>query len=201
MSFQMFNRNVVASSTSAKSTSTSVVMTSIDGISIQPVYSDGTPGAKTFVAANVTPAADTITITAHGFLTGLKVALTGTNLPGGLSATNYWVIVVDANTIKLATSLVNANAGTAVDITTAGTTADAALTPASLSFAFKLQAGNDGSNWVDIPGTNLTITAAGTSMFNIDPIDYNYINIVTTATSGALTIRVQANAIRRTQFQ
>jgi hypothetical protein len=62
-------------------------------------------------------------------VTGLKVALSGTNLPTGLSATNYWVIVIDADTISLASSLANAVAGTKVDITAAGTTADAALRP------------------------------------------------------------------------
>ena len=34
--------------------------------------------------------------------------------------TNYWIIVVDANTLKLATSFANALAGTALDITSAG---------------------------------------------------------------------------------
>jgi hypothetical protein len=69
----------------------------VAGCSVQAVYTDATPVAKTFVAANVKTnvqsPASSITITAHGFLTGLKVALSGTNLPTGLSATNYWVIV------------------------------------------------------------------------------------------------------------
>ena len=47
---------------------------------------------------------------------------TTTTLPGGLSAaTDYYVISVSDTTIKLATSYANAVAGTAIDITDAGT--------------------------------------------------------------------------------
>lgn len=56
-------------------------------------------------------------------LTGTRVQLTTSGtLPGGLAtATNYYVIVVSGTTFKLATSYANAVAGTAIDITTAGT--------------------------------------------------------------------------------
>lgn len=73
---------------------------------------------------SVSAAANTLTLTAHGLLTGdgpVRLTSSGT-LPGGLATgTDYWVIKVDANTIKLATSLVNALAGTPIDITGAGT--------------------------------------------------------------------------------
>lgn len=81
----------------------------------------------------VTPLADTLTITAHGLNTGdgpVHVASTGT-VPGGLVAlTDYWVIKVDVNTIKLAASYVATggqqplgagNPQTPIDITSAGT--------------------------------------------------------------------------------
>lgn len=56
-------------------------------------------------------------------LTGTRVRLTTTTtLPAGLSlATDYYVIRVSDTTFKLATSYANAVAGTAVDITDAGT--------------------------------------------------------------------------------
>lgn len=56
-------------------------------------------------------------------LTGTKVRLTTTTtLPAGLSlATDYFVIVVSSSTFKLATSYANAVAGTAINITDAGT--------------------------------------------------------------------------------
>lgn len=55
-------------------------------------------------------------------LTGTRVQVsTTTTLPAGLSAaTNYYLIRVDDNSCKLATSYANAVAGTAIDITTAG---------------------------------------------------------------------------------
>lgn len=56
-------------------------------------------------------------------LVGTRVRLTTTTtLPGGLSlATDYYVIKVTDSTFKLATSYANAIAGTAIDITDAGT--------------------------------------------------------------------------------
>jgi hypothetical protein len=56
-------------------------------------------------------------------LVGTRVQLTTTTtLPAGLSpATNYYVIKVTDGTFKLATSYANAVAGTAIDITDAGT--------------------------------------------------------------------------------
>jgi hypothetical protein len=139
------------------------------GCSVQAVYTDATPVHQGFVAANVKTnvqsPASSIAITAHGFFTGLKVALTGTNLPTGLSATNYWVIVIDANTISLASSLANAVLGTKVAITAAGTTADADLAPAALgSVVIKLQASNDGVNFTDISGKTVTVAATGSTL-------------------------------------
>lgn len=161
---------------------------------VQAVYSDATPAAKTFVAANVKTnvqsPASSIAITAHGFFTGLKVALTGTNLPTGLSATNYWVIVIDANTISLASSLANAVAGTKVSITAAGTTADAALTPATISQVVKLQASNDGTNFSDISGKTVTVTGAGNTVWDLGAVTYRVLRIVVTPTSGAMTLTV-----------
>jgi len=167
------------------------------GCSVQAVYTDATPGAKSFVAANVTVTpVNTITITSHGFFTGLKVALTGTNLPGGLSATNYWVIVVNSSTIKLASSLANAVLGTPVTITTQGTTADAALTPAALAgVVVKLQASNDGTNFTDISGDTVTISAAGSILWDLGVVTYRVLRVSETASTGAINLTLNFNAI------
>ncbi len=85
---------------------------------------------STYVTESVTVNAttDVITVT-KARKTGDIVRVAGTALPGGLSAgTNYYVIYVSATTIKLATSSANASAGTAIDITSAGT--DVKLIPA-----------------------------------------------------------------------
>jgi hypothetical protein len=166
------------------------------GCSVQAVYTDATPSVKTFVAANVGVIANTITITAHGFFVGLKVALSGTNLPTGLSATNYWIIVVDVDTIKLADSLAHAVAGTAVDITTQGTTADAALTPAALSgVVVKLQMSNDGTNFTDISGKTVTIGAAGSILWDLGAVTYRVLRVNEAAATGALNLTLNFNAI------
>lgn len=63
------------------------------------------------------------TATAHGYTTGtvVRVATSAADLPAGLSAaTNYYVIRISDTTFKLGSSLANALAGTAVDITDAG---------------------------------------------------------------------------------
>lgn len=62
-----------------------------------------------------------VTWTSHGLKTGNRLQLTTTGaLPTGLTASvTYWVVVIDANSFSLATSLVNAAAATR--ITTSGT--------------------------------------------------------------------------------
>jgi len=73
-------------------------------------------------ATAVATTTDTITVTSNDWLhTGQTVVLsTSGTLPTGLSATTYYVIRSSATAIKLATSVANAVAGTAVDITAVG---------------------------------------------------------------------------------
>jgi len=67
---------------------------------------------------------DTIIIPSHSLATGfgpLQLVTTGT-LPAGLAVeTNYWLIKVDDNTLKFASSEADALAGTPVDLTGIGT--------------------------------------------------------------------------------
>lgn len=191
MSYVIANQTVVNVTASTIAVAQPVNISQADSVCYQLNYSDATPLLQNFVAANVTVnPANTITITAHGFFTGLKVALSGTNLPTGLSATNYWVIRVDANTIQLASSLVNANAGTAVHITGQGTTSDAALTPATLSQVAKLQQSNDGITYFDVSGLTVTITGAGNTLWLVTSPPAFWHQLVVTPTGGALTLAV-----------
>jgi microcystin-dependent protein len=70
----------------------------------------------------VSPGNNQATFTNHGInRTGFKVRLSSGTL-GGLSAsTDYFAIVVDANTLAFATSLANALAGTRITLTSGGT--------------------------------------------------------------------------------
>lgn len=72
-----------------------------------------------------THAAETIQDTGHGLLTGdgpVRLSNSGGALPAGFEEdTDYWVIKVDNDNLKLASSQANALAGTAVAITDDGT--------------------------------------------------------------------------------
>lgn len=191
MSWILNNSDVLSLTNSTTTNSVVLNISQADTIAYQLNYTDTTPGVKSFVAANVTVnPANTITITAHGFFTGLKVALSGTNLPTGLSATNYWVIVVDANTISLASSLLNAVAGTAVHITGQGTTADAALTPASASQVVKLQQSNDGVTYFDVTSMTVTITGSSNTLWLVTSPPTFWHKILVTPASGSITLDV-----------
>jgi hypothetical protein len=191
------NSKIIDLTETAVSSSATLKLTETDYVSYQVHYVDATPAAKTFVAANVKTnvqsPASSVTITAHGFTTGLKVALTGTNLPTGLSATTYWIIVNSVDSISFATSLALATAGTKVSITGAGTTADATITPALLvttGFVVKLQQSNDGVTWFDVSGVTVTITATGDTLWLVNNPPCLYHRVVITPTTGALTIWV-----------
>lgn len=130
---------VVAFTTNTAITS-SLDNTGADG---QHLYALGLSGAGWVVQGlpsstfTVDPTTDIATVTGSNVVTGtgpVQVSTT-TTLPAGLAAsTNYWLIRVDADHFKFATSYANAIAGTAIDITTAGTgtqTVDTVATVAS----------------------------------------------------------------------
>lgn len=137
----------------------------IDYVSLQALVTVSTPSAKAFATSDVNATANTITEPAHGFKTGLKGQFTTTTtLPAGLDlTTDYFVIVVDANTYKVAATLALAQAGTAVDITDAGTGTHT-FTPTTLAGgALKLQASNDGgTTYSDITNATVSITTTAT---------------------------------------
>ena len=151
-----------------------------------------TIAAKTFVDANVTPAVlDTIAITAHGFATGLQVAATTSGvLPAGLSVTNYFIIRVDANTIKLASNAANALLGTAVDITAAAGGGTHTLTPAAIGGAsYKLQGSMDGTLYVDLSVTNNVTVTANFLHEKVDP-QFAFVRVVWTVGTGQIAYNV-----------
>lgn len=197
MSQVIKNEKILNITQSSIITSATLKLTEADSVAYQLHYTDATPAAKSFVAANVKTnvqsPASSITITAHGFNTGLKVALTGTNLPTGLSATSYWVIVNSVDSISLAASLALATAGTKVAITAAGTTADALLTPALLvttGVVAKLQQSNDGTTWFDVSTVTVTITTTGDTLWLISAPPTLWHKVLVTPATGALTLWV-----------
>ena len=184
------NSTLLAATNFAALTDLTIPMSNIDLGSLQIVYAAKSMSTKTFTDTNVNTTTDVVTVTAHGYSTGLKVALTTSGtLPIGLSATNYYMIVVDANKLKFATSATNALAGTAVDITAVGGIGDTqTLTPASLgAVIFTIQVSNDGTNWFS---TSLTKTYAsdGTHCFDLTTLYYKYYRLETTIAAGCMQL-------------
>ena len=77
----------------------------------------------TIATSAVNTSTEAITINLHGYSTGQSLKYSnggGTTLAGLTNDTTYYAIVVDTNTIKLATSSGNANSGTAINLTGTG---------------------------------------------------------------------------------
>lgn len=147
-------------------------------------------------ASKVSISADTISITAHGYLVGTPGQLTTTGtLPAGLStSTTYYVIVVDANTIKFATSLANANAGTAINLTSQGSSgAVNTFTPTTFGGSLQYKISNDGTNWT-AKGSPVAISAAGSTVTEWADVGFCFIQAVYTPTGGNTTLLVNVSA-------
>lgn len=157
-------------------------------LACQVVATVSTPANKTWTVVS----GNNITITAHGFTTGLACTLTtGGALPTGLAtSTTYYIIKVDANTIAFASSLVNATAGTKITLSDAGSGTSTVVVTALASASVKLQKSIDGTNWYD-EGSAQTVTATGNFAFNkVDP-EWKYYSILVTLASGQLSVTAQ----------
>jgi len=116
-------------------------------------------------ATVVVVATDQITITAHGYVDGDQIVYDnggGTDITGLVSGTLYFIIRVDANTVKLATTRANALAGTAIDITALGTGTTHAIRDRIVVAVF-----TNGANANEIIGASLPTGGDGTGT----PID------------------------------
>lgn len=142
------------------------------------------------IAGDVSVSLDTLAIANHGLPTGaaVQVAIGSGSLPTGLSAgTTYYVIAVDENTIKLATTLVNAEAGTAINITGYGTLGAETITvtPDALAIAVKPQVSVSGSNFEDVGSSvNMSFTDNGFDVVSISSLECPYLRLNFTVTSG-----------------
>jgi hypothetical protein len=113
--------------------------------------------------------------------------LTGTNLPTGLSATNYWVIVIDADTISLALHWPPC-CRNKVAITARDDRGRRASRPRLASTSAK--ASLDGTNFFAFatPKT-VTISATGKQWLDCGSSHYPFVQVYWTApVAGALTM-------------
>jgi hypothetical protein len=126
-----------------------------------------------FVDADVTPASDLINEVAHGFRTNDLVRLTSTGvLPAGLAlATDYYVIRVDADNIKLASTQFNAEWGIAVDITAAaggGTHTVTGQTQDVRALDVFANLADGEGNKITSTGTSLNVNMTNSPTFAVD---------------------------------
>src|ERR1700676_2720239 len=81
------------------------------------IYGQGTAATANFAPASVNTSTSAITIPSHPYITGaggdnplgLAYTTTGTAIAGLTSGNTYYPAVIDANTIKLASSAANAS--------------------------------------------------------------------------------------------
>ena len=149
---------------------------------------------------DVSLSGDSITEASHGFATGMGVVYsTGSNLTvGGLShAATYYVIRVDDNTYKLASSANNADAGTAIDLTSAGNATFTLIPQAFASAAsdgIKWLGSNDGTSYYDLSTTTVPYTADGGAVTSFADFPYKYLRLsFTKPTTGALNVKAVFN--------
>ncbi len=154
--------------------------------SSQCIVDVNTPANKTCPEADVVVATSSFTVVAHGFSTGLKVGIsTDDTLPAPLTATNYYVIKLSADSFQLATSLANSLTGTNVTLTDDGEGTTTFTVAALAGGSVKLEKSNDGTNW-DIEGSATTITADGNVWLEkVNPAS-RFIRVTYTVTAGRL---------------
>ncbi len=180
--------------TGEMTTTTSGPAISMDGAQIFSVQCNvdvDTPANKTFASTAVNITNENITITAHGYTTGLKVQISNPgSLPTGIVAlTDYFVIVIDANTIQLASSLVLALAGTPINISAQGSGTNTVEVTALAGANVKLQKTNilnPGANdWSD-EGSATNITVDGLVFFEKVPPACLFMRLIFTLTAGRM---------------
>lgn len=157
----------------------------VASVAIANVITVDTNAAGTFAAASLS--ANHVTITAHGYKTGLLGQLTSAgSLPTGLSlSTNYFIIVVDANTVKFASSYANAIAGTAIAIS--GGSGNSTFTATALAGGtVQAQWSLDATTWYNI-GSPTTVTAALNFGVTQDRPSFNYMRLIFSVTAGSLS--------------
>jgi len=148
---------------------------------------------KTFEDADVGVVANEITITGHGYSTGMAVSgltTTGT-LPAGLALiTPYWIYVKDVNTIKLATSAANLASGTYVDITAAAGGGTHTVAMASAAGTIKFYYSSNGTSKdkaVDGTGANMASVTSYIEVLATCPCAYIIAEVGVTAGLASIT--------------
>ncbi len=141
-------------------------------------------------ASNFSISTDKVTTSsAHGISTGFAMlfsTVSASTPPTGLTnQTTYYAIVTSPVDFKLASSQVNALAGTAINITalTGGGTLTLAPTAFAGTWTWAWQGSNDRINWADLNAPSVTYAAPVTTLWD-GLVNYKYLRLVFTAGTG-----------------
>lgn len=121
----------------------------------------GTHTPQTFTSADVTTGTGNIAITGHGYITGAKVyPTTAGTLPvnaGLVATTPVFIIRVDNNNIKLATTLANANANTPMTYSGAGSGTSTLRSVLTTKFSSNTYQGNKADDGITLESTGTSL--------------------------------------------
>ncbi len=122
-----------------------------------------------FVPGDVNTTTNVVTVVAHGLETGygpVQLSTAGTPPTGLPEETNFWIISTGTNTLKFATSKANAEAGTEIDITAAGT--------GTFLISNSVAVYNNGTQ---VAPTDYVVTMPNEIVFDVAPIATHIITI------------------------
>jgi hypothetical protein len=197
------NCSVVSSSSGALLPNGAVTLSGSQGTA---AMTGGTNAAFNYNSAN-------IAIPSHGFTTALPVlfSIGGATAGGLVNQTTYYVVVVDANNIKLSSTSAVAQTGNGITVTSTATqtTADTlTLAPLAISGtpSFKMEVSNDQTNWTALTTTvyNVAVSSitmssytlgGATSIWDLGQVGYNWFRLnVIAPTQGGILLKAFMSA-------
>ncbi len=198
------NTQVIASTTSlgvvtikaiASGLSIYSLAASTTGLSTSTGFPGGTP-------SDINLTTDVFTHISHGLTTGLRVFVSTNSgsVPTGLTnGGTYYAIKLNEDRYQLATTTMNAVAGTAIDITDVTSGSSISLRPAALTTAanngFFWEASNDNVNFSSLSTvtySSVTYSAAGNTLWDFGAFNYKYLRVnFTPPTTGGIALNVK----------
>lgn len=188
----LFKKNVLGSVYGTDVLSDKIDATGLQSVSFGVSMTNSTPAGLDFLAAAVNTTDDTIDLDASALGTGVVGQFTTSGgLPSGISAlTNYYLIKVSDTQVKVASSLANALAGTAINITTQGT---GTHTFTATAFNNQTQVSVYGSNqessgYEFVQGAPVGFTTTANVNIEVPEVTYNFYKVGVEIDSGTLTV-------------
>ena len=180
------NAFIVLTGTNTGAVTPFFLMTSTPGLSVV------TPFMINGSTPDVSVGGDTFSESSHGLIDGMAVFFTtaaAATAPSPLtSRTTYYAIVTNDDVYQLATSTMNAVAGTDIDITAlayGGATFTVAPIALTGTPSFRFQGSNDDSNWFTIASTiaagvaigSVTYSSDASTMWNFGEYPHRYLRL------------------------